>query len=233
VHIGYTEILSELTHTKKAITMFDTMGLKIFFHTRHLSLRQACDAVTKESLLETIATCDRITKSSPAFDRSLSLAVAGLNPHSGEHGLFGDEEMVSVEPAVIEARRQGIDVVGPIGADSVFYQTRMGKYRAGDFPLSRPRPHAAKTYDFTGPSPSPGTFLSTYTASTMGRPSILPEKVWLTQAGWSGRSKLRPPIPEAKRSTYESSEQGSDCCLDGDFLHLLRHFHYGKAFGSR
>lgn len=147
-HIGYTEILSELTHTKKAITMFDTMGLKIFFHTRHLSLRQACDAVTKESLLETIATCDRITKSSPAFDRSLSLAVAGLNPHSGEHGLFGDEEVVSVEPAVIEARRQGIDVVGPIGADSVFYQTRMGKYRAV-ISLYHDQGHiAAKTYDF-------------------------------------------------------------------------------------
>jgi 4-hydroxythreonine-4-phosphate dehydrogenase len=71
-----------------------------------------------------------------------------LNPHSGEHGLFGDEEMVSVEPAVIEARRQGIDVVGPIGADSVFYQTRMGKYRAV-ISLYHDQGHiAAKTYDF-------------------------------------------------------------------------------------
>jgi 4-hydroxythreonine-4-phosphate dehydrogenase len=147
-HIGYTEILSALTHTKKAITMFDTMGLKIFFHTRHLSLRQACDAVTKDSLLETIITCDRITKSSPAFDLSLSLAVAGLNPHSGEDGLFGDEELVSIEPAILEARSRGIDVVGPIGADSVFYQTRMGKYRAV-ISLYHDQGHiAAKTYDF-------------------------------------------------------------------------------------
>lgn len=147
-HIGYTEILSALTNTKKAITMFDTMGLKIFFHTRHLSLRQACDAVTKDSLLETIITCDRITKSSPAFDQSLSLAVAGLNPHSGEHGLFGDEELVSIEPAIVEARSRGIDVVGPIGADSVFYQTRMGKYRAV-VSLYHDQGHiAAKTYDF-------------------------------------------------------------------------------------
>ncbi len=147
-HIGYTEILSELTHTEKAITMFDTMGLKIFFHTRHLSLRQACDAVTKESLLETILTCDGITKGSTAFNHNLSLAVAGLNPHSGEHGLFGDEEVVSVEPAVIEARKRGLDVVGPIGADSVFYQARMGKYRAV-ISLYHDQGHiAAKTYDF-------------------------------------------------------------------------------------
>lgn len=147
-HIGYTEILSELTSTKKAITMFDTMGLKIFFHSRHLSLRKACDAVTKESLVDTIVTCDRISKSSPAFDQGLSLAVAGLNPHSGEHGLFGDEEVVSIEPAISEARARGIDVVGPIGADSVFYQTRMGKYRAV-ISLYHDQGHiAAKTYDF-------------------------------------------------------------------------------------
>lgn len=147
-HIGYTEILSALTNTKKAITMFDTMGLKIFFHSRHLSLRKACDAVTKESLIQTIETCDRISKSSPLFDQSLSLAVAGLNPHSGEHGLFGDEEMVIIEPAIHEARLRGIDVVGPIGADSVFYQTRMGKYRAV-ISLYHDQGHiAAKTYDF-------------------------------------------------------------------------------------
>lgn len=147
-HIGYTEILASLTGTRKPVTMFDTLGLKIFFHSRHLSLRKACDAVTKESLLETILTCDAITRASTAFNQNLSLAVAGLNPHCGEHGLFGDEEGVSIEPAIQEARRLGIDVVGPIGADSVFYQARIGRYRAV-ISLYHDQGHiAAKTYDF-------------------------------------------------------------------------------------
>ncbi|MGH0053329.1 MAG: 4-hydroxythreonine-4-phosphate dehydrogenase PdxA [Sphaerochaetaceae bacterium] len=148
-HIGYTEILSALTETKQAITMFDTLGLKIFFHSRHLSLRQACDAVTKESLIQTILRCDAITKShSGVFPSNLSLAVAGLNPHCGEHGLFGDEELRAIEPAIKEARIQGVDVVGPIGADSVFYQARMGRYRAV-ISLYHDQGHiAAKTYDF-------------------------------------------------------------------------------------
>ena len=147
-HIGYTEILSELTGTKNAITMFDTLGLKIFFHTRHLSLLDACKAVTKESLLKTILSCDAITKSSKAFDMQLPLVVAGLNPHCGEHGLFGDEEQIAIEPAISEARRLGVEVVGPVGADSVFYQTRMGKYRAV-ISLYHDQGHiAAKTFDF-------------------------------------------------------------------------------------
>lgn len=147
-HIGYTEILSDLSSTKNAVTMFDTLGLKIFFHTRHLSLRDACKAVTKESLLKTILSCDAITKSSQAFDMQLPLVVAGLNPHCGEHGLFGDEEQTAIEPAVFEARRLGVEVVGPVGADSVFYQTRMGKYRAV-LSLYHDQGHiAAKTLDF-------------------------------------------------------------------------------------
>ncbi|NCC65567.1 MAG: 4-hydroxythreonine-4-phosphate dehydrogenase [Spirochaetia bacterium] len=148
-HIGYTEILADLAKVDDAVTMFDTMGLKIFFHSRHLSLRQACDAITKESLLSTIIGCDRITKSHPEiFDQELSLAVAALNPHAGDHGLFGDEEIISIEPAVEEARKLGIDVVGPIGSDSVFYQARIGTYRAV-VSLYHDQGHiAAKTYDF-------------------------------------------------------------------------------------
>ncbi|MBZ4673832.1 MAG: 4-hydroxythreonine-4-phosphate dehydrogenase [Spirochaeta sp.] len=148
-HVGYTEILSALSGAERAITMFDTLGLKIFFHSRHLSLRQACDAVTKESLLKTILECDAITKShGGAFRNELSLAVAGLNPHCGEHGLFGDEEERAIEPAIKEAREHGVDVAGPIGADSVFYQARVGKYRAV-ISLYHDQGHiAAKTYDF-------------------------------------------------------------------------------------
>lgn len=147
-HIGYTEILADLTGSKGAVTMFDTLGMKIFFHTRHLSLSDACKAVTKESLLKTIVQCEAISSGNGMFDMTLPMAVAGLNPHCGEHGLFGDEEGVAIEPALEEARSMGIKVVGPIGADSVFHQTKIGTYRAA-ISLYHDQGHiAAKTLDF-------------------------------------------------------------------------------------
>jgi 4-hydroxythreonine-4-phosphate dehydrogenase len=147
-YIGYTEILSALGGSSSAVTMFDTLGMKIFFHTRHLSLVDACRAVTAESLLATILRCNEISLSEGSFDTRLPLVVAGLNPHCGEHGLFGNEEQIAIDPAIAEARAQGVDVVGPVGADSVFYQTRMGKYRAA-ISLYHDQGHiAAKTLDF-------------------------------------------------------------------------------------
>ena len=145
--IGHTEILGELTDTANPVTMFETLGLKIFFMTRHLSLRQACDAVTRERLLKTIHACDRLTKNS-AFDQTKPLVVAGLNPHCGEHGLFGDEEMMEIVPAIEDAIAAGIDIVGPVGADSVFHQAKIGKYKAV-ISLYHDQGHiAAKTLDF-------------------------------------------------------------------------------------
>jgi 4-hydroxythreonine-4-phosphate dehydrogenase len=147
-HIGYTEILSFLSGSENAVTMFDTLGLKIFFHSRHLSLIDACKAVTTESLFETIVRCNEISTDSLAFSPNLPLAVAGLNPHCGEHGLFGNEEQEAITPAILKAREAGIWVEGPIGADSVFFQTRMGKYRAV-VSLYHDQGHiAAKTLDF-------------------------------------------------------------------------------------
>ena len=76
------------------------------------------------------------------------LAVAGLNPHCGEHGLFGSEDDDAVAPAVKAARAEGIEVVGPIGADSVFFQARTGSYDAV-LSLYHDQGHiAAKTFDF-------------------------------------------------------------------------------------
>ena len=76
------------------------------------------------------------------------LAVAGLNPHNGEHGLFGDEEGKEIEPAIAEARGQGINVTGPIPADSVFYQALHGRY-AAVLSLYHDQGHiATKTVDF-------------------------------------------------------------------------------------
>ncbi|EDN66654.1 Pyridoxal phosphate biosynthetic protein PdxA [Beggiatoa sp. PS] len=76
------------------------------------------------------------------------MAVAGLNPHCGEHGLFGDEEVTQVEPAIKEAQAQGYNVVGPIGADSVFHQALQGQYNSV-LSLYHDQGHiATKTVDF-------------------------------------------------------------------------------------
>jgi 4-hydroxythreonine-4-phosphate dehydrogenase len=145
--IGHTEILGELTDTPSPVTMFETLGLKIFFMTRHISLAQACNLVTEERVYRAIRDCYRLTEH-PAFDTTLPFAVAALNPHGGEHGLFGDEEQLAIIPAIQRAQEKGMLVAGPIGADSVFHLAHIGKYRAV-LALYHDQGHiAAKTLDF-------------------------------------------------------------------------------------
>jgi 4-phospho-D-threonate 3-dehydrogenase / 4-phospho-D-erythronate 3-dehydrogenase len=144
--IGHTEILAELSQSHDPLTMFEVRGMRIFFLSRHVSLRQACDLVTKERVLEYIIRCTEALKQLGITEGTL--AVAGLNPHSGEHGLFGNQEVNHVEPAVKEAQALGYKVVGPIGADSVFHQTLQGQYNAV-LSLYHDQGHiAAKTLDF-------------------------------------------------------------------------------------
>lgn len=145
-YIGHTEILGGLTGVDDPLTMFEVRDLRVFFLSRHVSLRQSCDMVTKGRLLDYIERC--IAALRGLGIRQGSLAVAGLNPHSGEHGLFGTEEIEHVEPAVREARERGYDVVGPIAADSVFHQALLGTYVAV-LSLYHDQGHiATKTLDF-------------------------------------------------------------------------------------
>lgn len=145
-YIGHTEMLAGLAGAADPLTMFETRALRIFFLTRHVSLRKACDLVTEERVLDYIERC------AAALGRlglgGGELAVAGLNPHCGEHGLFGDEEGRAVGPAVAKARARGLKVAGPIGADSVFHQAATGRY-AAVLSLYHDQGHiAAKTLDF-------------------------------------------------------------------------------------
>ena len=145
-YIGHTEMLAGLTGTHDPLTMFETLGLRVFFLSRHVSLRQSCDLVTRERLLDYIGRCHQALEQLGLGGGEL--AVAGLNPHCGEHGLFGDEEVREVEPAVAEAQKRGFRVVGPIGADSVFHQAKTGRY-AAVLSLYHDQGHiAAKTLDF-------------------------------------------------------------------------------------
>ena len=145
-YIGHTEIFGGLCGVKNPLTMFETQGLRIFFLSRHMSLRNACDYVKKEAILEFIPRCleelDKLGIKKP------TLAIAGLNPHCGEHGLFGEEEVREIEPAVTEAREKGLPVFGPIGADSVFHLVKSGQYSAV-LSLYHDQGHiAAKTLNF-------------------------------------------------------------------------------------
>lgn len=145
-YIGHTEMLGGLSGSAEPLTMFETGPLRIFFHSRHVSLRKACDLITAERIYASIRRCD-VALRGLGIDKG-SLAVAGLNPHCGEHGLFGNEDDTGVAPAVERAKQDGIDVTGPIGADSVFHQAKTGRYDAV-LSLYHDQGHiAAKTLDF-------------------------------------------------------------------------------------
>ncbi|MBC3796987.1 4-hydroxythreonine-4-phosphate dehydrogenase PdxA [Acetobacterium tundrae] len=127
-YIGHTEIIGALTKTENPLTMFQVHNLRVFFFSRHVSLKDACDLVTQDNLAVFIDQCVDALKILGI--KNPHIAIAGLNPHSGEHGLFGREEVDAVMPAVEAARAKGIDIDGPIGADSVFYFALQGAYDA-------------------------------------------------------------------------------------------------------
>lgn len=147
-HLGHTEMLGELTGSDRFNTMFWVRGLRIFFATRHLSLRQALDQITKPNIEHSIR--EAYTALQTFGTSEPRLAVAALNPHGGENGKFGDEEITAIAPAVEAARADGLNVVGPIPADSVFHQGLEGRYD-GVLSLYHDQGHiASKTVDFDG-----------------------------------------------------------------------------------
>ncbi len=143
--IGHTEMYGGLTGSPNPLTMFQVENLKIFFLSRHLSLRQACDFVTKENVLKTLIEADRALKE--LGFATPRIAVAALNPHASDNGLFGDEEAREIAPAIQEAVAKGIQAFGPIPADSVFQMVLRGKYDAA-LSLYHDQGHiASKVYD--------------------------------------------------------------------------------------
>ena len=120
--------------------------MRIFFLSRHLSLREAIDYLTEDRLLAMIRRVNAVMKGL-GFLRP-RIAVAALNPHASDGGQFGDEEAKIISPAVNRARNERIDVTGPIGADSVFHQALEGRFDCV-ISLYHDQGHiAAKTRDF-------------------------------------------------------------------------------------
>ncbi len=125
-HTGHTEILARLSGTRDFAMLLVGPGLRVIHVTTHVALRRVPELVTRERVLRVI----RLAQQSAA---SLGvarprIAVCGLNPHAGEDGLFGDEEQREIVPAVAAARAEGLDVSGPIPADTLFARARGGEF---------------------------------------------------------------------------------------------------------
>jgi 4-hydroxythreonine-4-phosphate dehydrogenase len=123
---GHTEILAELTGTKDFAMMLRTEALRVIHVSTHVSLREAIDRVSKERVL-TVIHLAREALAKVGVDEP-KIAVAGLNPHAGENGLFGDEDAECIAPAIVEAREEGIDASGPHPPDTVFAKARTGEF---------------------------------------------------------------------------------------------------------
>ena len=144
--IGHTEIFGALTGTDDPLTMFETNGLRVFFLTRHKSLRDMLDDIKKDRIIDYVERCTDALRRLGVKEGTM--AVAGLNPHSGEHGLFGWEEVKEIAPAVEELRERGFNVAGPVPADSVFHQAAQGRFNSV-LSLYHDQGHiATKTLDF-------------------------------------------------------------------------------------
>lgn len=123
---GHTEIYADYTGTKKYGMLLVEEDLRVVHVSTHVSLRQACDLVRKDRILDTIELLSNACKQlGVAHPR---IGVAGLNPHASDGGLFGHEEQEEIIPAVQEAIRRGYDVHGPIPADTLFPKSIGGVY---------------------------------------------------------------------------------------------------------
>lgn len=123
---GHTEIYAHFTDTKNYTMMLAHGNLRVVHVSTHVSLRQACELVKKDRVLKVIQiasdACKKLGISSPR------VGVAGLNPHAGEGGMFGMEEINEIIPAVDEAKALGVNAEGPVPPDTLFSKARGGQY---------------------------------------------------------------------------------------------------------
>lgn len=123
---GHTEIYAHYTGTAKYGMLLVEDHLKVIHVSTHVSLRQACDLVKKDRVLAVIELLQNGLKQ--LGETNLRIGVAGLNPHAGDSGLFGTEDDQEILPAVIEARKRGYDVEGPVPPDTLFAKAATGFY---------------------------------------------------------------------------------------------------------
>ncbi len=123
---GHTEILAQRTKTKNYAMMFVSDSLWIMLVTTHLPLHEVNKHINKKKVLSTIKFANEVTRK--LRGKKPRIGVAGLNPHAGESGIFGKEEIKIIKPAITEARKAGIDVKGPFSPDAIFYLASVGMF---------------------------------------------------------------------------------------------------------
>ena len=123
---GHTELLAELTGTEVYRMMLVGGGLKVAHVTTHLPVREACDLITRDRVLETVRLAGEWAEGVGV--RGPVIGVLGLNPHAGEGGLFGREDAEEIAPAVESAREEGWDARGPLPPDTAFWRAREGEF---------------------------------------------------------------------------------------------------------
>jgi 4-hydroxythreonine-4-phosphate dehydrogenase len=126
---GHTELLAHMTGSGDQVMMLAGPTLRVALVTTHLPLREVASALSKERIKRTIEITAQGLKDYWGI-QSPQLAVAGLNPHAGEGGIFGSEEQEVIMPAIEECRRGGMAVYGPLSADSLFFHAASGRYDA-------------------------------------------------------------------------------------------------------
>lgn len=121
---GHTEIYADFTGTDKYTMLLAHENLRVVHVSTHVSLREACDRVKKQRVLDVIRIANDACKALGI--KEPKVGVAGLNPHCGENGLFGREEIEEITPAVEAAQAEGINVTGPVAPDTIFSKARGG-----------------------------------------------------------------------------------------------------------
>jgi 4-phospho-D-threonate 3-dehydrogenase / 4-phospho-D-erythronate 3-dehydrogenase len=130
VGVGHTELLARFARVpdKSVAMMLASNRLRVVHVSTHVSLRRAIELVTPERIVTTARLA--ATTARDIVGREPHLAIAGLNPHAGEHGLFGSEEQEFIEPAIALLRAEGVRVSGPISPDTVFLRAAAGEFDA-------------------------------------------------------------------------------------------------------
>ena len=145
-YLDHSSIFKDRCRVEKADTMFLTGRLKIFFLTKHIPLKEVSSIIDKDLILKEVRRC---IKYLVLFGiEKPALAVAAFNPHAGDNGLLGREEIDVLRPAIRQAQQELLDVRGPVPADSVFHLANEGMFD-GVLSLYHDQGHiAAKTLDF-------------------------------------------------------------------------------------
>lgn len=124
---GHTEFLAQLTNTRRYAMMFVGGGLYVVLVTTHLPIKRIGNFIIREKVLKIIKLTREVMEAYFKI-KNPKIGVGGLNPHSGESGVFGQEEIKEIIPAINEAREKGINAVGPVSPDILFHKARKGEF---------------------------------------------------------------------------------------------------------